>query len=146
VSSRRKGSIVNRPRNRPRNRPATRPRTHSRRPRGRAAGALIVALAAALAAALLLAGDTLAVAQALAQAAPPTINGVIDSLTRWLVGLLAALATLFLTVGGIQYMTARGDPAQVERAKTALKSAAVGYALAALAPVLVDILRSVVGA
>lgn len=95
---------------------------------------------------LLVAGAVPALGGPLAQAAPPTINGVIGSLTRWLVGLLAALATLFLTVGGIQYMTARGDPAQVEKAKTALKSAAVGYALAALAPVLVDILRSVVGA
>lgn len=41
-------------------------------------------------------------------------------------------------------MTAGGDPGQIERAKTALKSAAIGYALAALAPVLVEILRSVV--
>jgi hypothetical protein len=96
-----------------------------------------------LAAALLLLG---AAAPALAQAAPPTINGVIGALTSWLVGILAALATLFLTIGGIRYMTAGGDPAGVERAKTALRSAAIGYALAALAPVLVAILRSVVGA
>jgi hypothetical protein len=97
-----------------------------------------------LAAVLLLA--VVGAAPALAQAAPPSITGVIGALTRWLVGLLAALATLFLTIGGIRYMTAGGDPAGVERAKTALKSAAVGYALAALAPVLVAILRSVVGA
>jgi len=142
VSSRRKGSIVNRPRNRPANRPRNRPRW----PRILTPGTLVATLAAALAAGLLPAGDTPAAAQPLAQAAPPTINGVIDSLTRWLVGILASLATMFLTVGGIHYMTARGDPAQVERAKTALKSAAIGYALAALAPVLVDILRSVVGA
>ncbi len=78
--------------------------------------------------------------------APPTLNGVIDALRLWLVGILAALATLFLTVGGIRYLTAAGDPAQVERAKVALKSAAIGYALAAMAPLLVAILRSVVGA
>ncbi len=98
---------------------------------------LLIALAG-----VLLAGDN----PALAQAAPPTIGGVIDSLTRWLVGVLASLATLFLTIGGIHYMTARGDPSMVERAKTALKSAAIGYALAALAPVLVGILKQVVGA
>ena len=74
-----------------------------------------------------------------------SLNGVIDSLRMWLVGLLAGLATLFLTVGGVRYLLAGGDPGQVEKAKTALKSAAVGYALAALAPVLVGILRSVVG-
>jgi hypothetical protein len=76
----------------------------------------------------------------------PTLEAVIDSLRRWMVGLLTGLATLFLTVGGIRYMTAGGDPGHVERAKLALKSAAIGYALAALAPVLVSILRSVVGA
>lgn len=78
-------------------------------------------------------------------AAPASLPAVIDSLTAWLVGLLAALATLFLTIGGLRYLTAGGDPMQVERAKTALKSAAIGYALAALAPLLVKILASVVG-
>ena len=82
-----------------------------------------------------------------ATAAPPapTLDSVIDGLRVWLVGLLAAVATLFLTIGGIRYITAGGDPMQVERAKTALKSAAIGYALAALAPLLVAVLRSIVG-
>ena len=81
-----------------------------------------------------------------ATAAPPaSLPAVINSLTTWLVGLLAALATLFLTIGGLRYLTAGGDPMHVERAKTALKSAAIGYALAALAPLLVKILASVVG-
>jgi hypothetical protein len=78
-------------------------------------------------------------------AAAPSLNGVIDSLRTWLVGILATLATLFLTIGGIRYLLAGGDPMQVERAKTALKSAAIGYALAVLAPLLVSILTSVVG-
>ena len=82
---------------------------------------------------------------ALADPAGPSLSQVVDNLRNWLVGLLAALATLFLTVGGIRYMTAGGDPGQIERAKMALRSAAVGYALAALAPVLVAILHSVVG-
>lgn len=76
---------------------------------------------------------------------PPSLTGVIDNLRNWLVGLLAAVATLFLTLGGLRYLTAGGDPGQVEKAKTALKSAAVGYALAALAPLLVSILASLVG-
>jgi hypothetical protein len=75
----------------------------------------------------------------------PTLNGVIDNLRNWLVGVLAALATLFLTIGGLRYLTAGGDPGQVEKAKTALKSAAIGYALAILAPLIVSILGSVVG-
>lgn len=78
-------------------------------------------------------------------AAGPQLSGVIDGLRVWLVGLLAGLATLFLTIGGVRYMLAGGDPSQVERAKSALRSAAIGYALAALSPVLVTILQSVVG-
>ncbi|HVA61352.1 MAG TPA: pilin [Mycobacteriales bacterium] len=78
-------------------------------------------------------------------AAPPTLAGVINELRLWLVGLLATLATFFLTIGGVRYLTAAGDPGQIERAKNALKSAAIGYALAALAPLLVAALQSLVG-
>lgn len=78
-------------------------------------------------------------------AAGPSLNTVIDNLRNWLIGILAAAATLFLTVGGLRYLAAGGDPSQVEKAKVALKSAAVGYALAILAPLLVSILASVLG-
>lgn len=83
---------------------------------------------------------------AAAATAGPDLSTVINNLRNWVVGLLAALATLFLTIGGIRYMLAGGDVAQIERAKSSLKSAAIGYALAALSPILVEILRSVVGA
>ena len=75
----------------------------------------------------------------------PTLDGVIGNLRNWIVGILAGVATLFLTIGGLRYLTAGGDPGQVEKAKTALKSAAIGYALAILAPLIVSILASVVG-
>jgi hypothetical protein len=81
---------------------------------------------------------------ALAQT-PPSLNQVLDAATAWLVGLLASLATLFLTVGGIRYMAGATDPGEVEKAKTALKAAAIGYALAALAPLAVKILKQIVG-
>lgn len=75
-----------------------------------------------------------------------TLPEVISGLTGWVVGILAITATLFLTVGGLRYLIAGGDPGEVEKAKTALKSAAVGYALALLAPVIVDILKQLLGA
>lgn len=103
--------------------------------------------ATAFAAVLLFAVAVVALAPPVLAATPvaPSLGGVIDALRLWLVGILAGLATLFLTVGGIRYLAAGGDPAEVERAKVALKSAAIGYALAALAPLLVSILQSVVG-
>lgn len=79
-------------------------------------------------------------------AAPASLGDVVENLRNWLVGLLVGLATLYLTVGGVRYLAANGDPSQVERAKTALRSAAIGYTVAALAPLLVSTLKSVIGA
>jgi Type IV secretion system pilin len=77
--------------------------------------------------------------------AAATIAAVIANATAWITGILAAVATLFLTLGGVRYLMAGGDPGEVEKAKTALKSAAIGYALAILAPVIVTVLKSVAG-
>src|SRR5882762_39563 len=76
-------------------------------------------------------------------AAAGDINTVIDSVRNWVAGLLAALATLFLTIGGARYLTANGNPRAVEEGKAAIKSAMIGYALAALSPMLVSILPKV---
>jgi len=78
-------------------------------------------------------------------AAATDVNGVIDSIRSWVAGVLAALATLFLTIGGVRYLVANGNPRAVEEGKAAIRSALVGYGLAALAPMLVDILRRVLG-
>jgi Type IV secretion system pilin len=77
--------------------------------------------------------------------AAASIGQVINNTTGWIVGILAGLATLFLTIGGVRYLMAGGDPAEVEKAKAALRSAAIGYGLAILAPVIVTVLRSLVG-
>ncbi|MFB7636096.1 pilin [Streptomyces sp. NPDC056149] len=74
-----------------------------------------------------------------------TIPTVISNLRNWIIGILAGLATLFLTFGGLRYLMAGGDPGEVEAAKRALKAAAIGYGLAVLAPALVTVLQSIVG-
>ncbi|WP_353941170.1 pilin [Streptomyces sp. HUAS MG91] len=74
------------------------------------------------------------------------IPTVITNLRNWIVGILAGLATLFLTFGGLRYLMAGGDPGEVEAAKRALKAAAIGYGLAILAPILVTTLQGIVGA
>ena len=96
-----------------------------------------LALPAALTALLLAPGGAWAATE---------LGAVIDNLRLWLAGLLAALATLLLTVGGIRYLLAGGDPGAHEKAKGSIKAAIVGYALALLAPVLAGIVRQVVGA
>lgn len=80
-----------------------------------------------------------------AEPGPPTpddqLTGIVNHLRLWLAGLLSVGATLMLTVAGWLYMTAGGNPTQIEKAKTAFRSALVGYALAALAPILVGVLK-----
>ena len=60
-------------------------------------------------------------------ASPPlaadSISQVLNNTTLWIIGILAGLATLMLTLGGVRYLIANGDPAEVEKAKTALQSA-----------------------
>jgi hypothetical protein len=120
--------------------PSPRPPTH---PTGGVGWRRLPDLPAVTAAAVLLVVWT--APPALAQAADPTLGQVIDRLRTVLVGLLVGLATLLLTVGGVRYLLAGGDPSQVEKAKVTLRSAAIGYGLAVLAPVLVRLLRYVVG-
>ena len=72
-------------------------------------------------------------------AAPKSIEEVVNNIRAWLVGILIAVATLFLTVGGLRLMWSNGDPGEAEKGKAALKSAAIGFGLAMLAPLIVTI-------
>ncbi|SCL17833.1 pilin [Micromonospora inyonensis] len=70
---------------------------------------------------------------------------VIANLRAWVMGILAAIATLFLVLAGVYWTTAGGDPSQVEKAKLALRNALVGYGLAVLAPILLQVIQGIVG-
>jgi hypothetical protein len=76
---------------------------------------------------------------------PDQLGTVFNNLRNWLIGLLAALATLMLTLGGLRYLIAGGDPGEIQKAKAAFKASALGYALALLAPLFVNVLKRVVG-
>lgn len=104
-------------------------------------------------------GIHLAVAAALLVAAAPaqaqtthvvalaaSLSDVLTNIRNWVMGILAGIATVFLTWGGVRYLFAGGDPGEVEKAKGAMKNAGYGYALAALAPLIVAVLRGIVGA
>lgn len=98
-------------------------------------------------AALLLAGgaDVAGASPLVLAAAPANLQDVINNLRNLLVTLLVALSTLFLTVAGVRYLAADGDPGEVERAKRGLRNALIGYSVAILAPVILGVLQSVVG-
>lgn len=119
--------------------PAAGPRTARARRAGVLAGVTFLALVGAAAPALAATGHTVV------PAAPQDLATVITSIRNWLMGILVVVATLFLTLGGVRYVMSDGDPGQVERAKSAIRAAAIGYCLAALAPVIMTVLQSVVG-
>ena len=83
-------------------------------------------------------------------ASPPALaatdlNAVIGNLTVWLTGLLASIATVFLIIGAVRYVVAGGDPVRLEKAKSAITSAALGYGFAIFAPVAITIIQQIVG-
>lgn len=111
------------------------------RPRRWSHVVLIVELAAlALLTSAAAHADTMVVALA------DSVTTVLNNVRNWIMGILAGLATVFLSIGGVRYVMGGGDPGEVEKAKTAFKSAGWGYGLAALAPLVVEILKGIVGA
>lgn len=110
---------------------------------GRTRTAAVIGLASALV--VLVAGPALAQAAPGAAAPAADLGKIVDNARVWVMGLLAGLATLFFVVGGARYVIAGGDPGEVERAKLTLRSAMVGYALAILAPVVLSVLKGIVG-
>jgi hypothetical protein len=87
-----------------------------------------------------------------AQAEPATVlaqvssvDQVLVNIRNWLMGILAGLATVFLSIGGVRRVMAGGDPGEHEKAKECFKAAGIGYCLAALAPLVVTVLQGIVG-
>src|SRR5438045_7525783 len=74
----------------------------------------------------IVAGTVLTLQVAFPAYAAGDLNGVIDSIRAWVAGLLAGLATLFLTIGGVRYLAANGNPRALEEGKSAIKSALIG--------------------
>lgn len=82
-------------------------------------------------------------------AADPGMDSIIrilGGLRNALMAVLITLSIVALTYAGVRYVASVGDPSGVERAKGAVKAAIVGLALALVAPVLVAIVKQIVGA
>jgi hypothetical protein len=100
------------------------------------------ALAGAAIAALLALDVVPAWAQA--QTTTQTITDLLNRIRNWIIGLAGLFAVIMATIAGVRYMLS-SDPAQTEKAKSALRAAAVGLGLVLFAPVLIRILEYLVG-
>jgi len=94
---------------------------------------------------LVLAGLCLLLTTRPAYASTPDLPTVLDNLRFWITSVLATLATLFLSIGGVMYLTAAGNPRRVEQAKEAIRSAMIGYVFAGLAPLMINIIKHITG-
>ncbi len=68
---------------------------------------------------------------------------ILDGIRTLLVGLLVGLAVASLTYAGVRYVISAGDPMSVEKAKSAVKAAVVGFAIALLAPLLIGLVKHI---
>lgn len=73
------------------------------------------------------------------------IVAVLNKIQNLLLLGIGSLALVMLTVGGIRYVLAQGDMEQIRHAKTTVRNALLGLAVALLAPVLVALIKTVVG-
>ena len=114
--------------------------THRRSRRTRFAYAHLVLIGASAALLLVLLLPDIA----FAQEDDPTekIKTVLANIRNWIVGIAAVLVVVMLTIAGVRYLLAN-DPSESERAKVALKAAAIGFAIILLAPFLVAILQQI---
>lgn len=129
---------------RPITHPITRPNDRARMRRARRSTRVLLVVELAALALVLTASSAHADTVVLALA--DSVTTVLNNVRNWIMGILAGLATVFLSIGGVRYVMGGGDPGEVEKAKTAFKSAGWGYGLAALAPLVVEILKGIVGA
>jgi type IV secretory pathway VirB2 component (pilin) len=105
-----------------------------------------VLLVAELVLVALLASAATAYAGTSVLAIAQSVDEVLNNIRNWLMGILAGLATVAATIGGVRRVFGGGDPSEQEKSKEAFKAAGWGYALAALAPLLVAVLKGIVGA
>ncbi|MEU6858482.1 pilin [Glycomyces sp. NPDC046736] len=67
---------------------------------------------------------------------------VLDNLRLWVVGIAATVVAVMLTIAGLRYLLS-SEPGETEKAKSALRGAAIGFAIVLLAIPLVEILKGI---
>lgn len=77
-----------------------------------------------------------------------SLTSIVDILNRLrdtLMLVIGSLSLVMLTVGGIRYIAAGGDAQGVRDAKHTVRNALIGFGIAVLAPVLIQIIKAILG-
>lgn len=75
-----------------------------------------------------------------------SIADILNRIRDLLMLLIGSLSLVMLTVGGVRYVTAGGDKDNVQQAKQTVKHALLGVAVAILAPVFLQLIKTILGA
>ncbi|SIO89557.1 hypothetical protein BQ8420_22195 [Nocardiopsis sp. JB363] len=81
-----------------------------------------------------------------AEATVAPLVAVVNRVYLVIMVLATALGTLFLTIAGVRWLVAGGEPGAIDGAKRALSGVAFGYGIAVLATVLMAILEWILAA
>lgn len=73
-----------------------------------------------------------------------TTQELVTSVVNWLLGITSAVVILFLVYGGIMYITASGDEAQIEKAKKIINYAIIGMFLVLVSYSVVTTLNNII--
>jgi succinate dehydrogenase/fumarate reductase cytochrome b subunit len=94
---------------------------------------------------LLIATSTASAQPAYVVALASTLDEVLNNIRNWIIGIAAAIATVCFSIGGLRLLINGSEPGEVDKAKASFKAGGVGFAIAMLAPLLVAILKTLVG-
>ncbi len=70
-------------------------------------------------------------------------NTILPGIASTIIGMIGAVALLFVIISGIQYLAAFGDPEKANKAKSSLMWALIGIIIAGLSYAIVAIIASI---
>ncbi len=71
-------------------------------------------------------------------------DDLVKSAIDWFIGMSGLVAVIFIVVGGVGYMTSRGDPTKLQKAKSTLIYALIGLLIVALSRVLTTFIFNII--
>lgn len=73
-----------------------------------------------------------------------SVNGLIQTVIDWLLGIAFALAVLFLIIGGFWYITSAGNEETAEKGKSTAINAIIGIVIIILSYVIINVISNLV--
>jgi hypothetical protein len=73
-----------------------------------------------------------------------TVNGLITTVIRWMLGIAFAVAVLFLIIGGFWYITSAGNEETAEKGKGTVINAIIGIVVIILSYVIINVVSNLI--